>query len=347
MMFTMKNTLIGVLLCLALGNALGDVTASSEDFLKAPDRIEWQAGGLYDGRFEDGTRFQIQLAYTRPAAAPEGAVPFAEAYWYPKHYKYTVFVLTDAGRTADTLHLVLQAGPDSPVEESFSIALTPDLLSGSGTWTSAKLKKQMAFSLQRAIPYEYVAVQRPAPPEALKGDPERRFMFGAWFPVLGDADADAWIREEAGKCSGDLECMNEVQVRWKSGALLSLNASVWEYNYHAAHGNGGSTTRQYGVDRGRLVPLGLDAFIDTGASCVSKLTAGIVEQLHAQELPWADDWAKYAPLKNKWLKFTPTASGIAFHFDPYEVAPYMNGAPSVFLTRAQLGTCLRHLPAAD
>jgi hypothetical protein len=41
------------------------------------------------------------------------------------------------------------------------------------------------------------------------------------------------------------------------------------------------------------------------------------------------------------------ASGIAFSFDPYEVGPYAQGAPSVFLTRAQLGSCLRSLPAAD
>jgi hypothetical protein len=343
----MRKHIAGVLACLAFGSALGEVIAPSEDFLKAPDRIEWHAGGLYDGRFEDGTRFQIQLAYPRPASVPKEAMPFSESYWYPKHFRGRMLMLNRADGMGNTVRLVVQPDPRIPAEESFSIALAPDMLSGSGTWTSSTLKKQMAFTLQRAVAYDYVVVQRPAPPEARNGDPARSFVFAAWFPVLGDADADAWIREQAGKCDGDLECANRVSVRWKSSSLLSLDASVWEYNYMTPHGNGGSTTRQYGVDNGRLTPLGLDAFVDTGPACASSVTAAIVAQLHAQQLPWADKWAEQAPVQKTWLKFTPTASGIEFHFDPYEVGPYAQGSPSVFLTRPQLGQCLRHLPASD
>jgi hypothetical protein len=343
----MKKTVIGALLCLALGNALGDVVAPSEDFLKAPDRIEWQAGGLYEGLFEDGTRFQIQLAYSRPAAVPDAVLPFAESYWYPKHYTGRVFVLSRAQSGGNPVHLLVQPDPRVPAEESFTITLAQDMLSGSGTWTSSKRKKQMTFSLQRSVVYDYVVVQRPPPPEALEQEPERKFTFAASFPVLGDPDADAWVREQAGKCSGDLECANRVQVRWKSRSLLSLDAWVWEYNYMTAHGNGGSTTRQYSVDQGRLAPRELDTFVDLGPACVPKVTAAIVAQLHTQKLSWADKWAEHTPLESKWMKFTPTASGIAFHFDPYEVGSYAEGAPSVFLTRAQLGSCLRNLPAAD
>jgi hypothetical protein len=343
----MQRQLIGALLCLAFGNALGDVVPPSEDFLKAPDRIQWHAGGLYDGRFDDGTRFQIQLAYPRPASLPGSVQPFAESYWYPKHYTGEAFRLNSIAGAGTELRLVLQPDLNAPVEESFSIALAPDALAGQGSWTSAKLHKQMNFTLQRAVVYDYVVVQRPAPPEAVKDEPERRLTFAASFPVLGDPEADAWVREQAGKCSGDLECSNRVQVRWKSGSLLSLDASVWEYNYMTPHGNSGSTTRQYSVDRGRLTPRELDTFVDLGPPCVSKVTAAIVAQLHVQKLSWADKWAEYAPLKSKWMKFTPTASGIAFHFDPYEVGSYAEGAPSVFLTRAQIGSCLRSLPAAD
>jgi hypothetical protein len=344
---SMRTSIASLALCLAFGSALGEVTGPSEDFLKAPDRIDWHAGGLYDGRFEDGTRFQIQLAYPRPASVPKEALPFAESYWYPKHYTGPVFTLKDVERTADTLRLALQPDLNAPAEESFTIALAPDRLSGGGTWTSSKHKKQMAFSLQRAVVYDYVVVTRPAPDEARSGDPERSFVFAAWFPVLGDADADAWVHKQAGKCGGDLECLNAVEVRWKSRSLLSLEASAWEYNYMTPHGNVYSTTRQYGVDHGRLVQLGLDAFVDSSAACVSNVTATIVNRLNAQQLPWADEWAKSAPVQNKWLKFTPTASGIAFHFDPYEVGPYAQGAPSAFVTRAQLGNCLRQLPASD
>jgi hypothetical protein len=343
----MKKTITSLLLCLAFGGASADVVAPSEDFLKAPDRIQWQAGALYDGRFEDGTRFQIQLAYPQPASLPKEAPPFAASYWYPKHFTGTVLALRDTGHTPGTLRLSVQPDAGKAATEDFTIVLSPDRQSGRGTWTSSALHKQMAFSLQRSVVYDYVVVKRPAPVEARSGDPERSFVFAAWFPVLGDADADAWVREQAGKCSGDLECMNGVQVRWKSRSLLSLDASVWEYNYMTPHGNGGSTTRQYSLDQGRLRPVGLDAFVDTGSSCVSRVTAGIVAQLRAQQLPWAEEWAKQAPLTKAWLKFMPTASGIVFSFDPYEVGPYSEGAPSVFLTRTQLGSCLRSLPAAD
>lgn len=346
-MMRMEKTLGGLFLCLAFGSACADVVAPSEDFLKAPDRIEWHAGGLYNGRFEDGTRFQIQLAYPRPASVPKDALPFAEYYWYPKRFTGRVLVLNRIAGGGKPVQLVVQPDSRVPADESFTITLAPDMLSGSGTWTAAKLKKQMAFSLQRAIAYDYVVVQRPAPPEAREGDPDRRFTFAAWFPVLGNPGADAWVREQAGKCSGDLECMNQIEVRWKSQSLLSLDATVWEYNYMTPHGNGGATTRQYSVDKGRWTPAGLDAFVDTGPACVSKVTAAIVAQLHAQQLPWADEWAKHAPLTQAWLKFMPSASGIAFSFDPYEVGAYAQGSPSVFLTRAQLGSCLRSLPAAD
>lgn len=346
-MLHMKKAFSGLFLCLAFGSACADVVAPSEDFLKAPDRIQWHAGGLYDGRFEDGTRFQIQFAYPRPASVPKSVSPVAEYYWYPKRFTGQVLVLNRIEGSGNTVRLVVQPDSRVPASESFTIALAPDMLSGSGTWIAPKLKKQMAFTLQRAIAYDEVVVQRPAPPEAQEGDPERKFTFAAWFPVLGDRDADAWVREQAGKCSGDLECMNQVEVRWKSSSLLSLDASVWEYNYMTPHGNVASTTRQYSVDRGRLMPAGLEAFVDTGPACTSKVTAAIVAQLRAQQLPWADKWAEHAPLTQKWLKFMPTASGIGFSFDPYEVGPYMQGAPSAFLTRAQLGSCLRSLPTAD
>jgi len=346
-MLRMKKTLAGLLLVLAFGSAWADVAGPSEDFLKAPDRIQWHAGGLYDGRFEDGTRFQIQLNYPRPASVPKSVALLAEYYWYPKRFTGQVLVLNRTGGSGKTVQLAVQPDSRVPASESFTIALAPDMLSGSGTWSAPRLKKQMAFTLQRAIAYDEVVVQRPAPPEALEGEPERKFTFAAWFPVLGDAGADAWVREQAGRCSGDLECMNQIQVRWKSSSLLSLDASVWEYNYMAAHGNGGSTTRQYSVDKGRLTPAGLDAFVDTDPACAAKMTAAIVAQLHAQQLPWANEWAKNAPLTQQWLKFMPTASGIEFSFDPYEVGPYAQGAPAVFLTRAQLGSCLRSLPAVD
>jgi hypothetical protein len=343
----MRKALTGALLCLAFGSALGEVLAPGEDFLKAPDRIEWQAGGLYDGRFEDGTRFQMQLAYPRPGTVPARVTPFAESYWYPQYLTGRIFMLKSAEGTGNAVRLVMPRDGRKQAEESFSIALAPDLLSGSGTWTNSRLRKQMQFSLQRAVVYDAVVVQRPAPPEAQERDPARRFIFAAWFPVLGDANADAWIREQAGQCEGDLECANRVDVSWKSRSLLSLTAGVWGYNYMATHGYGYSSTRQYRIDSAGLTPLGLDAFVDTGAACTAKLVAAIATELRARKFSEVDAWVKSAPLgPGKSPKFTPTPNGIVFQFDMVEVGSYMQGSPSVFLTYAQLGKCLRSLPAS-
>jgi hypothetical protein len=343
----MRKALTGALLCLAFGSALGEVLAPGEDFLKAPDRIEWQAGGLYDGRFEDGTRFQMQLAYPRPGIVPARVTPFAESYWYPQYLTGRIFMLKSAEGTGNAVRLVMPRDGRKQAEESFSIALAPDLLSGSGTWTNSRLRKQMQFSLQRAVVYDAVVVQRPAPPEAQERDPARPFIFAAWFPVLGDANADAWIRAQAGQCEADLECANRVDVSWKSRSLLSLTAGVWGYNYMAAHGYGYSSTRQYRIDSAGLTPLGLDAFVDTGAACTTKLVAAIATELRARKFSEVDAWVKSAPLgPGKSPKFTPTPNGIVFQFDMVEVGSYMQGSPSVFLTYAQLGKCLRSLPAS-
>ena len=43
-------------------------------------------------------------------------------------------------------------------------------------------------------------------------------------------------------------------------------------------------------------------------------------------------------------KFTPTPDGIAFHFDSYEAGSYAQGAPTVFVPRAQMVGCVRYLP---
>jgi hypothetical protein len=343
----MIKALTAALLCLACGSVPGETLPRGEDFLKAQDRIEWQAGGLYDGRFEDGTRFQIQLAYPRPGSVPAGVTPFTESYWYPQYLTGRTFMLKSAEGTGNAVRLVMPLDPRKQVEESFSIALAPDMLSGSGTWTSLRLRKQMRFSLQRAVVYDAVVVQRPAPPEARAGEPERRFLFSAWFPVLGDRNADAWIREQAGKCQSDLECANRVNVTWKSRSLLSLDAEVWSYNSMATHGYGYSRTRQYRIDSAGLSPLGLDAFVDTGARCAARIVAAIATELRARNFSEVDAWVKSEPLgPGKAPKFTPTPNGIVFHFNMYEVGSYMQGSPSVFLTYAQLAPCLRSLPVS-
>jgi hypothetical protein len=260
----MRKHIAGVLACLAFGSALGEVIAPSEDFLKAPDRIEWHAGGLYDGRFEDGTRFQIQLAYPRPASVPKEAMPFTESYWYPKHFTGRMLMLNRADGMGNTLRLVVQPDSRVPAEESFSIALAPDTLSGSGTWTSSTLKKQMAFTLQRAVAYDYVVVQRPAP--SRRGTAIRRAAscsrpgsrcWATPTPAHGYARRRAsamatWNASNEG--AGALE-IESLAVTGCIGLGIQLHDSAWQRRL------GDPPVR---VDNGRLTAARLDAFVDTG-----------------------------------------------------------------------------------
>lgn len=107
-------------------------------------------------------------------------------------------------------------------------------------------------------------------------------------------------------------------------------------------------TRHYRVDDGRLTTVGFDAFVDQEPPCIDHRTSAIVGRLQALRMAWADDWAKLSPVEpGKGVKFFPTATGIIFRFDLHEIGPYAQGAASTFLTRAQLGDCLKNLPMAD
>lgn len=353
--FAVQRTMAGLVLALTLATAAGQRTpavVSAEDYLSAPDRIEWQAGGLYDGRFEDGTHFQIELAYPPPASLDKNdlSMPFYASYWYPKHVTDRRFPLTDETPAGGVLRLAVRPNRQAAPEERFEIVLAPDATVGRGTWTSSRSNEHKSFTLRRTVTYDYVIVKRPAPKDALQGDPERKFVFRSWFPIIGNTTVDAWIREQANRCAGDLACSNQVNLRWISRALLSLEASSWHYDYKTPHGNIDSTSQQFGIDHDGIRPLTYADFVHDNPACTKRVTMAIVGQLRALHMAGADDWSEYALQavgQAPSADFTPTANGIAFHFDPYQVGPYLAGAPSVFVTRAQIGNCLRRLPIDD
>ena len=315
-----------------------------EDFLHAPDRIEWDAGGLYDGRFEDGTPFQIQLAYPRPAPVSNRVAGVWNAYWYPRHFTGERIVLSAEEAPSGTIKLV-QWEPISVVVETFSIALAPDRRSGSGSWTSSKLGKQLSFTLRRAILYKEVAVTRPAPPAvAGQRDYPWPFVFSALFPDLSDSAANEWMQETLGICDDTTECTNSVTVNWSSPALLSLDATTYGYTHPAAHGNSSSSVRHYRLHDGVMSQAGLDAFLEPGPGCRAKVSDAIVAKLRAQGM----GGAQYGALDERSdPRFLALPDGLEFHFDPYQVGTYAQGMPSVFLTRAGLGQCLKNLPSID
>jgi Protein of unknown function (DUF3298) len=318
-----------------------------EDYLNAPDRVQWDAGGLYDGRFEDGTPFQIELAYPRPASVPARAVQaFVPVVWLPRDYDGTPSALLKDGDGGMPMRLAVAREPGVPGDEIYTVTLAPDRMTGQGVRSGPGEAGQRRFTLRRRLPYVGVVVTRPAPPELAAYSTyyrEKGSVFSAFFPVLGDPVADAWVRQQAGSCHDTGECANTVRVVWDSASLLSLKALTWG-DSGGAHGIGHSETRQYRIQAGAMTPIGLDAFIDLGPGCQEKLAAAIVGGLRAKNMSWPE---KAGPVAQRADRFTPTPDGIAFHYDSYEVGPYAEGAPTVFVPREKMAGCVRYLPDDD
>jgi len=323
------------------------LTASAQDrdnLLQARDRVEWDAGGLYEGRFTDGTPFQIDVPYPAPAGVhADGKNVMEGAYWYPRRFTGQVLTLTPRRGAGDVIELVPVHDTGAQSGERFALTLDDGKRGGTGSWTSATLGRQLTFSLKRLVLYRAVALSRLSP-EALAEGSDRQFSFTALFPVLPDGSVDDWVRTLVAECSADLECSNKVLVRWHSPTQMSLQASTWTYSYGAAHGQYRSAMRHYTLGSGAPVHTRFTNFVAAGTACRDKVSTALVAKLRARGLSWPEQGA-LADLQEP--KFLPTSSGIAFHWDPYEVGSYAQGAPSVFLTREELGQCVSKLPGYD
>jgi hypothetical protein len=332
--------LLPALLALALPATAQD----HGDLLRSPERIEWEAGGLYQGRLADGALFQVALAYPALGGLPgDAARIMASAFWFARDYtgKARTLALLKAPPGAMELAPVLDSGAQGP--ERFAVDLDADRRGGKGSWRQAQDKPAQSFSLKRIVAYRAVALTRPSPQAQAEGS-DQPFVFSAVFPVFRDAALDAWVREMAGRCDADLECTNKVVVRWHSKGQLSLDASAWTFGYGAAHGNYRSSMRHYALGGGKAVHTRFTGFVDAATACRDKVSAALVARLAAQGLSWAEQGALDM---FKEPKFIPLPSGIEFHWDPYEVGSFAQGIPSVFLPRAELEGCVRNLPHGD
>jgi hypothetical protein len=305
---SMKALALGVLLVVAAHATHAEVSRQ-EDFMAARDRMEWNAGALYDGRFEDGVAFEIELAYPAPAGVPKDAAGrFVQTVWTPRAYQGEPSGLfaVDAGDGAMRLKVLDEHSADYGT--MYTITLATDRASGRGTMT-APGGSPRSFTLRRSVPYTGVVVTRPAPPDLAANSYYRQkgFVFSAFFPTLGDPDADAWIRRRVGVCRDEGECSNAVRIQWRSPSLVSLRSTVWG-DSGGAHGDGQFETRQYRRDGRTMTPLGLGAFIDLGADCRARISAYVVARLRAQGMPRADRGALDGRAE---VPVTPTSNCIA------------------------------------
>ncbi|WP_159627628.1 RsiV family protein [Massilia puerhi] len=333
----------GLLALLAL--AVGPAAAQERGgLLEARHGVGWEAGGLYQGRLPDGTPFQVALAYPVPDGLPgEARTLMDNSYWFLRDYHGKARTLAVLDAAPGTVHLapLLDSGAQGP--ERFAIVLDADRRGGKGSWTPAESEPSLPFSLTRIVRYRAVALTRPSPEAQAEGS-DQPFVFAALFPVFKDSALNEWVRAMAGRCDADLECTNRVSVRWHSKDQLSLDASAWTYSYGAAHHQYRSGMRHYALKDGAAIHSRFTAFVAPSTACRQQVSAALVAKLGAQGLSWAEQGALDV---FKEPKFIPTPAGIEFHWDPYEVGSFAQGIPSVFVTRAELGSCVENLPHVD
>lgn len=323
--------------------------APPENMLRAKDRIEWEAGGLYQGKLSDGTRFTIEIAYPEPGRLHEDGHGIMESsYWYPRHFKGEVMALRRVQSPAGTV--VLERLPDDAYEgdnvrplERFTLRLSADRTAGEGEWLWLEKNKRLTLTLARVLRYEGVAVARPVVFDEEENE-RGTFVYAGVYPVLGNALADGWAREHAAMCDSDKTCRNAVKVRWHSRGQVSLKAEVWGYNWRAAHGSYGTAMQHFVAQNGKLAPAKLEHFVLPEPSCRSRISQQLIARLKKQGLDWPQEGGLDGETPPRFL---PVFGGIAFHWDPYEVGPWAAGSPSVMLSKADLGKCVRNLPQID
>jgi len=127
-----------------------------------------------------------------------------------------------------------------------------------------------------------------------------------------------------------------------------------------AHGNRGVQARTWDAEAGESQAgafVGIDAFVTPpGLEALSQaLRAAIAAQVHGGEIGafWRDAVADAtAPTPEALGNFTPEpgpdgrATGLAFHYAPYAVASYADGAPVIVIDRAAFAAHLTPQGAA-
>jgi len=263
-----------------------------EDYLNHPDRTEWIAGGFYEGLFQDGTPFQMNLPYPIPKSInrkEQGPSMLRASYWYPRKFIGAVIFLKAKSITDNGFNIATESHIKSAIsegEEIFEGKFSPDKKSAQGFWTQTKRKKRMAFTMKRVFEYKAIDVALPIHEEDYNSD--RPFVFGAVFPIFGDSSINHWIKNLLSVCEHDLECSNSVEIEWYSKANLSLNASVWGYSKGLAHGNGFTAHRNYMSTSAGFKQVSIGHFVNTSENCLKRLSREIVASLKKQKYSRAE-----------------------------------------------------------
>lgn len=315
------------------------------NYLMDPNKIEWDAGGFYEGSFEDGTPFQMDLPYpipesiNRKESQPHTLSP---SYWYPKNFSGKTIQLRIRSFSQNFVELVAETEDKNGNfvdAEVFKGTLSPDRITMYGVWKQTNKNRQLKFSMKRVYPYHGVDVTHSRNTTIDDDNPSRPFVFSVIFPIIGNQHADSWIRDLMSTCEHDLECTNQVTIAFHANTSLSLHGWAWGYSNRMAHGNGSSAYKHFKIIDTSLSPAELNHFISVSPNCLHTVSKNIVslleEKVDRPENGTIEDW--------KHIKFLPTPVGIQFDFDPYELGGYLSAA-TVFVKKKDIEQCVKYLP---
>ncbi|WP_162818194.1 hypothetical protein [Aquirhabdus parva] len=349
----MKNKLILLfvvqILCL-WQCAFADTDNPDVNYLKDKSRIESIVGGFYEGRFSDGTPFQMTLYYSKEDEK-------YSSYQYPRQLKGEAIGIRQSSFQGDSFTLsVIADDPNTEgkvlYKEEFVGTLSNDKKNASGIWTHTanQKKKTLNFSMQQISVYKEISVTHKSiyasrPLESYEVgfiDPTRPFKFSAVFPVFNDEKIDKRNLEDAAICDHDQECSNGIYILGYYNNLLSLSSEFWWYDAGSAHGHYSSLTRHYIWASGISQEVFLDHFLKFSPTCLAMLSNLVRKGLG--EISGAK-YFKITQQSYKQVKFLPSPLGLQFMFDVEEFGAYGEGTPpSVFLPKESIKQCLTYLP---
>ncbi|HVW93044.1 MAG TPA: DUF3298 domain-containing protein [Devosia sp.] len=173
----------------------------------------------------------------------------------------------------------------------------------------------------------------------LDGDDAEAVAFNRFIETDTGKDIDATIADHPSPDDGTEDDANSMIVSRVDDALITMVVNLYSYGHGAAHGNYSVAYVHYLRAARRRVETG-DVF--AGNSWPDKLRALALQALKDQlgDNLMLDDPKSIDDLvvdPSRW-DFSP--KGLIVQFEPYEVAPYAVGAPTITIAWADIGDLL-------
>ncbi|WP_233836607.1 hypothetical protein [Paraburkholderia sp. ZP32-5] len=307
----MRKTVAYVLVTVAM--LLGATTARADNPTTECKRLdekqaEWISGGFYEGSFEDGTPFQMNL-FQPPPAAVENEMPaegLQSEYWYPRHRRRAklhleVSVSGEAGLLIRTMGIVQwphitddkESDSGKSTSETFTATHSKDWAEIEGVWSSDTLHKEMHFHMTRAFSYR-TSVYSFLTDDSIQLWDSRRSINVRTYPIMDDSMHGPKraalhtlldkLNDSAAESYCDVQDSSTLAAEWASADFLFLTKLSNEYRLGAAHGIGDLySISHYELRDGQYEQVYLDSFYEPSLACENQLFDQMVVGLVADQ----------------------------------------------------------------